>query len=753
MKPAAVSAEPSWSEQTIRFSRESDAFYGAVRARVDAYFNDLGATRHATPWMWAKVATLFAAWIATYVALLLVRVGPGVSLGFALFFGVLTVLLVLNVGHDAAHETLSPDQRVNRILAELSLSLPGANAYLYKLVHNTPHPFPNVAGIDVTLEQVGSLIRLSPQAPLRRYHRWQHLYSPILYSLYSLFLVFVKDFKIFARTRIGNHFVSAHPRIEIARFGAFKLLYVAYALALPLWILPYPWHQVLLGFLATHLLMGALIAVVLQPVHLSADRHFSTPDPSGHIDRNWAIYQMEATKDYAPNSALGNLLVGGLNTHAIHHLFPSVCHIHYRPLTRILRDACTEFGVPYTSTTFPGAVADHFRFLSLMGRLPEDATPAPGKATLLETPRDRPVERVRYFSHLNYGLGEEDTSVEHDLLPLDAGHVLAVAGSGSRIVPLLARKPRRLTCVDINPLQLALTRLRLTALRHMEHDEYTGFLGYPPAPWNAERRRRAFQALPIDAETRAALEPMLTRHQWQPIVYAGRFEQMLKTLARFNRATVGRRGAEIFDCRSVAEQRDYYAQRFPRWRWRVLLSLLANSTVLNALLYRGEFPKKNLPESTFAIYERIFHRLLTEAPARESFFLQLAFFGEIRYEEGCPIECDRATWSAARECLDDVRITTAVGDLLDAPNVGPDGFVDFVSASDVPSFLPPQTADSFLQRLRPRLAPGALVVSRGHLRVVTPVIDGFSDLSGAHAIRLAAERTQLWTIRVHQRLS
>jgi S-adenosylmethionine-diacylglycerol 3-amino-3-carboxypropyl transferase len=224
---------------------------------------------------------------------------------------------------------------------------------------------------------------------------------------------------------------------------------------------------------------------------------------------------------------------------------------------------------------------------------------------------------------------------------------------------------------------------------------------------------------------------------------------MLQTLARLNRMITGSRAAEIFDCGSVAAQRDYYAQRFPRWRWRVLLSLLANSTVLNALLYRGEFPKKNLPESTFAIYERIFRRLMTEAPARESFFLQMAFFGEIRYEEGCPIECDQATYDAARAALDEVRVTTAVGDLLDAGGAQ----VDFVSASDVPSFLPPETADSYLQRLKPRLSPGALVVSRGHLRVVTPVTDGFADVSGAHEALLSTERTQLWTIRVYQCLS
>ncbi len=35
-----------------------------------------------------------------------------------------------------------------------------------------------------------------------------------------------------------------------------------------------------------------------------------------------------------------------------------------------------------------------------------------------------------YFHGLNYSIGEEDTSVEHSLLPLRAGKVLAVGCSG-----------------------------------------------------------------------------------------------------------------------------------------------------------------------------------------------------------------------------------------------------------------------------------------------------------------------------------
>lgn len=358
----------------IRFCHEGRSrFHAELQLRVDEYFRREHCTRYATAWMRAKIAIYFLLWLSTYAVLLLAHLGAAAALGLAVLFGVLSVLLVFNVGHDATHGALSAWRWLNRTLAILSVSGAGANAYLYALIHNTPHPFPNVTGVDVTLDQVDSVLRLSPNAPRRRYHRWQHLYAPAVYALYSLFLVFVKDFRIFRRQRVGNHRVAGHPLRERVLLILFKGVYVGYALVVPLYVLPFPWYGILAGFLATHLVMGLLLAAVLQPVHLAFELSFAEPDENGRINEDWATYQLRATKDFAPQSLLANCLLGGLNTHVIHHLFPAVCHVHYRALTRILAQTCAEFGVPYTSQTFARALRSHFDFLKMMGELPARA--------------------------------------------------------------------------------------------------------------------------------------------------------------------------------------------------------------------------------------------------------------------------------------------------------------------------------------------------------------------------------------------
>ncbi|GMU06217.1 DUF3419 family protein [Corallococcus caeni] len=355
-----------------------------------------------------------------------------------------------------------------------------------------------------------------------------------------------------------------------------------------------------------------------------------------------------------------------------------------------------------------------------------------------------------YFSHLNYSLGDEDSSVELHALPADARHVVAVAGSGGRVVPLLARAPRKLTCVDISDTQLALTELRIAALRQLNHAEYLGLLGYEAM--SIQRRLELLATLPLSGPARTALDPVWKAVQaGERIVYLGRFEGMLRTLSRFVGLFTGQRGRRMFDQPDVAGQRTYLDGGFPKGAWKLVLLLMGNSAVLNSLLYRGDFPKKNLPGSAFRIYWDIFDRLFRTLPVRSSFFLQLVFFGELRYPEGYPIECDADVFLAAQRAARDTDIEYVRGDIIQ--HVQEQRGVDFVSLSDVPSFLPPERERDFLNAMKPGLAPDALVVTRGHLRVAAPEVQGYEVVSNRYQDAIAQERTQLWRIHLYQRRS
>lgn len=349
-----------------------------------------------------------------------------------------------------------------------------------------------------------------------------------------------------------------------------------------------------------------------------------------------------------------------------------------------------------------------------------------------------------YFKHLNYTLGDEDAEVEMQMLNEGCQHIFAIADCGSRILPLLARSPRKLTCVDINPEQLAVTRLRIALLRKVDRDQFCSFLGYtdgmPP-----QVRQKLFESLDLEDRHRCVLREMFQRIHWGPLVYEGKFERMLMTLSKITRAILGGACEELFEHQDLQKQADYFRHGFPRLRWRLVLGLLGNSTALNSLLYKGEFPEKNIPKSYLHIYTDIFDRLLTQFPARSNFFLQLIFLGRIRFEEGLPIECRPDVYARAQACVQNTEVQFVEGDVLTVFGATGGG-IDYLSLSDVPSFLPDEAAADCLQLARPHMRDGGLAIIRGHVRLVRPRLDGYQDETARFTEIASRETTGLWHI-------
>ena len=346
-----------------------------------------------------------------------------------------------------------------------------------------------------------------------------------------------------------------------------------------------------------------------------------------------------------------------------------------------------------------------------------------------------------YFKSLNYTLGDEDSSVEHAMLQERKKHVVSIAGCGGRIVPLLARQPDKLTCVDISPIQLELTRFRLAAAANLELDDYLGLLGY--TSMETRKRERLFNSLNIPKNCEYdRLQQMISRDS--PLIYQGRFEKMLHRLYTAIRVIIGNHRHTLFSYDTLEEQREFIATKFPRKRWNLLVIALGNSAILNSLLYRGEFPKKNIAGSHASVYRSIFEAIFDTVLARESFFLQMIFLGEIKYAAGYPIECQPEIYHAAQLASKQCEIDYCCGDVLDYLSSSSD--VDFVSLSDVPSFLSSQQAPGYLKKIQPGLAPGALVISRGHMRIIEPGLTGFYDSTEQFEEFIKRESTQLWSI-------
>jgi len=148
-----------------------------------------------------------------------------------------------------------------------------------------------------------------------------------------------------------------------------KILYYAVFLVAPMLILPIPWYLTLIFFLIMHFIAGFLLSVIFQTAHIMPESEYPLPDENGRMQKNWIVHQLSVTSDYAQKNKLLTWFAGGLNYHAIHHLFPNISHVHYKKLSPIVKELTEKHGVVYrVEPSFFKALGKHAQMLKLLGQ-------------------------------------------------------------------------------------------------------------------------------------------------------------------------------------------------------------------------------------------------------------------------------------------------------------------------------------------------------------------------------------------------
>ena len=356
------------SAASISFpNRDATGFAEEVKQRIAAYFDSRGLSRHATPGMVVKTVLLLGLTFAPYALILSNTIPPLGMLGLAVLMGVGLAGIGFAISHDALHGAYSGNPTINAVLGR-TFDLLGANGYMWKITHNViHHTYTNIDGVDEDLT-VSPLLRLSPGAPLRRVHRFQHLYGFATYSMSTLFWVFIKDFKYFLARDLGPYKDKKHPPAEIVNLVVSKLIYYGWAIVIPLLVLDVAWWQFLIGFALMHLTAGFILGVIFQLAHVVEGTEYPVPDHEGCIEAAWLIHEMATTANFARRNRLLSWYVGGLNYQIEHHLFPRVCSAHYPALAPIVEEVALKHGMPYNDQpTLWSAVRSHYRMLKKLG--------------------------------------------------------------------------------------------------------------------------------------------------------------------------------------------------------------------------------------------------------------------------------------------------------------------------------------------------------------------------------------------------
>lgn len=343
------------------------SFHAELKRRAAHYFQTEAKAQTGNTGLLAKAVLLVGGLVALYIHLVFFTPALGWALLECVGLGTAVALVGFNVMHDGAHGSFSRFPRLNRAAA-FTLDVLGGSSYMWDAKHNTVHHmYTNIDGVDDDLD-IQPWMRVTADQKRYSAHRFQHLYFWMLYGMLYITWILFTDYQKYFTRRIGSVPLKPMSGFDQFTFWGFKALNLVLYIVLPICTVGF-WGW-LVGFMLTGWVAGFVLSIVFQLAHTVEQAAFPVPHAvTNKLEDEWAIHQLRTTANFATDNRLISWLVGGLNFQVEHHLFPKVSHIHYPKLSKIIKQTCAEFDVPYQE--YPKmwqAVVSHVLFLRQMGR-------------------------------------------------------------------------------------------------------------------------------------------------------------------------------------------------------------------------------------------------------------------------------------------------------------------------------------------------------------------------------------------------
>jgi len=276
----------------------------------------------------------------------------------AFLLGVLKGLVAVTAGHAMSHFSLFSIPWLNTFVFRTFSPLVLSTHQIWSTSHIVSHHVNTLTRED--LQDNYPVKRVQPSLPYKWFHRYQTIYIWFVYIL-GLPLWTMSDFV----SSIPVLFTGRH---EMRYFTLGQRIENTIALGLNLFLMVFfpfcfnpPWRALLLFLISS--VPASLMLVIQIAVNHEVPEAMSKTNPyKTKID--WGEHQVLTSHNFGVDSKLALHLSGGLNMQIEHHLFPSVHYTHYPALSKIVKQACIDYKLPYNSSKHIfEAVYKHYQLL------------------------------------------------------------------------------------------------------------------------------------------------------------------------------------------------------------------------------------------------------------------------------------------------------------------------------------------------------------------------------------------------------
>lgn len=263
-----------------------------------------------------------------------------------------------------------------------------------------------------------------------------------------------------------------------------------------------------------------------------------------------------------------------------------------------------------------------------------------------------------FFSHIVYSSSNEDGRSELTALNLSkTDHVLAVTGSGSRVLDLLLSDAQTVTAIDFNSNQNFLLALKICALKYLSDDDFLKFIGLTKS--DSKTRLNLYQKiseyLPSDQKLYWDRNIKLIKHG---ILFCGTWEKYLYFLSKFlffKKKTLHK----LWSAKTLQEQSQIWNTEWKGFFWKLALKTVSQRFIWKYILREPGIDCVSKEFSIFEYMNQCFERFIQTQFLRDSFFAQMIFYGKLSSDGALPLYLQKHNFSVIRSRLNRINIVHA----------------------------------------------------------------------------------------------
>jgi len=346
--------------EVVRWNPDT-GFYKTIRDRCTEYFkkNKINPFQQNFMYEFTRMLLLVIYPLGGYLNLGVFQkwgVPFFVRLIFSCFLGLTAVLIALNISHMCSHQPLFRKPKLNYFLGWFAFdALSGLSFDLWLHEHVVGHhQYTNIITIDPNVPEGHgdeAMFRSSPNQKWYKRFYYQFLWVPL-----SAFIVLIEYRLAFYRywfkgyrkeIRVNSEFLGVS---SLALFLLGKFLWILRVLYLPVVYCNVPIWEALVQLAVSDMTAGYFVGINFAANHVTnkVDWPVARKDEKTgglHMDSEWAISQVKTCKDYAYESWFFSHILGALNNHSCHHLFPPLHHSYYAEIYPIVKQTAKEWDV------------------------------------------------------------------------------------------------------------------------------------------------------------------------------------------------------------------------------------------------------------------------------------------------------------------------------------------------------------------------------------------------------------------------